>query len=75
MSHSGSDPRRHNSRTQGYKTWSHVMTNVSIPEVNTLKKSSTLAVSVTINISIKLGLVSENVPRETYFVDALSTME
>ena len=38
-----------------------------------LKNSATLAVSVPINISIKLGLVSVNEPRETYFVvvDAL----
>ena len=28
---------------QGYKSWSHDMTNVSIPEVNMLKNSSTLA--------------------------------
>ena len=47
------------------------MTNVSIPEVNMLKNSPTLAVSVPINLSIKLGFVSVNGPRETYFVDAL----
>ena len=45
--------------------------NVSIPEVNMLKNSSTLAVSVPVNLSIKLGFVSVNGPRETYFVDAL----
>ena len=45
--------------------------NVSILEVNILKNSSTLAVSVPINISIKFGFVSVNGPRETYFVDAL----
>ena len=55
----------------GYKSWSHGMTNVSMPEVNTLKNSSTLAVSVPINLSIKLGVVYVNGPRETYFVDAL----
>ena len=36
-----------------------------------LKNSSTLAVSVPINVSIKLDLVSVNGSRETYFVDAL----
>ena len=35
-----------------------------------LKNSSTLAVSVAINLSIKLRFVSINGPRETYFVDA-----
>ena len=59
------------SMTQGYKSWSHGMENVSIPEVNTLKNSSILAVSVPINISIKLDFVSVNSLRETYFVDAL----
>ena len=47
------------------------MTNVSIPEVNMLKNSSTLAVSVPINLPIKLGFVSVNDPREPYFVDVL----
>ena len=47
------------------------MTNVSIPEVNMLKNIPTLAVSVPINISIKLGFVSVNGSRETYFMDAL----
>ena len=36
-----------------------------------LKNSSTLAVSVPIIFSIKLGFVSVYGPRETYFVDAL----
>ena len=36
-----------------------------------LKISSTLAVSVPINLSIKLGFVSVNSPAETYIVDAL----
>ena len=36
-----------------------------------LKNSSSLAVSVPINLSIKLGLVSADGTRETYFVDAL----
>ena len=49
------------------------MTNVSIPEVNVLKNSSTLAVSVPINHSVKLDFVSANGPREMYFVDALRT--
>ena len=55
----------------GYKSWTHDMTNVSIPEVNMLKNSSTLAVSVAINLCIKLGFVSVNILRETYFVDVL----
>jgi ABC-type uncharacterized transport system fused permease/ATPase subunit len=45
------------------------MTNVSIPVANMLKNSWTLAVSVAINISIKLCFVSVNGSRETYFVD------
>ena len=55
----------------GYKIWSHGLINVSITEVNMLKNSSTLAVSVQINLSIKLGFSSVNGPRETYFVDQL----
>ena len=47
------------------------MTNVSVPEANMLKSSSTLAVSVPINLTIKLGSVSVNCLRETYFVDTL----
>ena len=39
VSHSGSNPRRHNSTTQGLKSCSHCMTNVSIPEVSVLKNS------------------------------------
>ena len=54
----------------GYKSWSHDMTNVSIPEVNMLKNSSTLAVSVPINLFNKFRFVSVNGPRENYFVDA-----
>ena len=61
--HSGSNPKQQISMTQD--------TNVSIPEVNMSKNSSTLAVSVPINLLIKLGFVSVNGPRETYFVDAL----
>ena len=37
------------------------------------KNSSTLAVCVPINISIKSGFVSVNGPRETYFVDVIRT--
>ena len=48
--------------------------NVSIPEVNMLKNSSTLSVSVTINLIIKLDFVPVNGPRETYFVDVLLTV-
>ena len=39
-----------------------------------LKNSSTLAVSVTINLSFKFGFLFVNGPRETYFVDALRIM-
>ena len=39
--------------------WSHGMTNVSIPEVNMLKNSSTHVVSVPINLFIKLSFVSD----------------
>ena len=48
------------------------MINVSITEANMLKNSSTLAVSVPINLSIKLYFVSLNGCRETYFVDERS---
>ena len=44
------------------------------PEMNVLKNSSTLPMSVPINLSIKLGFVSVNGLRETYFVDALRTV-
>ena len=47
------------------------MTYVSIPEVNIFKNSSTLAVSVPINLSIKLGIIYVNGLRENYFVDSL----
>ena len=36
VSHSGSNPRRQTSTTQGYKTWSNDMTNVPIADVNML---------------------------------------
>ena len=39
----------------GYQSWSHGMTKVSIPEMNMSKNNSTLAVSVPLNLSIKLG--------------------
>ena len=71
LGQTGSNPRRQTSMTQGQKSWSHDMINVSISEVNMLKNSSTLAVSVPINIPKKLVFVSVNKPRETYFVDAL----
>jgi hypothetical protein len=45
------------------------MTNVSIPVANMLKNISTLAVSVAINISMKLCFVSVNGPREPYLLD------
>ena len=63
MSHSGSNSRRQTSTTQGYKSWSHGMANVSIPEVNMLKNSAKLAESVPINPSIRLGFVSVNDPK------------
>ena len=53
------------------KIGSNGMTNVPILGVNMLKISSTFAVSVPINLSIKLGFASVNDARETYFVDAL----
>ena len=56
---------------KGYKSWSHGMTNVSIQEVNMLTNISTLAIPVPINLSIKLGFVSVNGPRDIYPVDAL----
>ena len=56
----------------GKQSWFHGMTNVSILEVNMFKNSSTLAVSVPINLSLRdFGLSYVNGPRETYFVDAL----
>ena len=70
----GCNLRRQTSTTQGYNSWPHGMTNVSFPELNILKNSSTLAVSVPINVSIKLDFDSVNGPRETYFVDALCTV-
>ena len=48
-----------------YKSWSCGMTNVSIPEVNMLKISSILAVSVPMDLSINLGFVSVKGLRET----------
>ena len=45
------------------------MKNVAILVANMLKNSSTHAISVPINLSIKLDFVSVNSPRETYFVD------
>ena len=57
------------------KSWSHGVTKVSFPEVNMLKNSSTLAVSIPINLSIALGFISVNGPRESYFVEALCTIK
>ena len=53
---------------QGYKSSFPGMTVIPVPEVNMLKNSPTLAVSVTINMSIKLSFVSVNGPRKTYFI-------
>ena len=47
---------------KGHKSLFHSMTNVSIPEVSILKNNATFAVSFPINICIKLGSVSLNVP-------------
>ena len=58
----------------GYKSWSHGMTNVSISEVNMLKTTSTLAVSISINRSIKLGFVSLYGRKKTFFVDTLCNL-
>ena len=65
--------RRQTSTIQGYTSWSHGMTNVSVPGVNMLKNSSKLAVGliVLITLSIELGFVSVNGSRESYFLDAL----
>ena len=49
-----------------YKSWSHGLKTVSIPDVNMLKNSSTLAVSVPIKLFMKLGFISVNGPRKTY---------
>ena len=43
------------STTQRYKNWFHGMTDVSIPEMNMLKNSPTLVVSVPKNLTTKLG--------------------
>jgi hypothetical protein len=51
------------------------MTNVSIPVANMLKNSRTLAVSVAMNISMKLCFVSVNGPREPYVLDELRTSQ
>ena len=61
-------PDGRSSATQDAR-WFHGMRSISILVVNMLKSSSTLAVSVTINISIKLSFISVNGPRETDFVD------
>ena len=44
LGHTGSNTGRQTSTTQGYGSWSHTMTNVSIPEVNMLRNISALAV-------------------------------
>ena len=49
------------------------MRYVTIPEVNMFKNSSTLDVSVPINLTVKLGFVCVSGPKETYFVDARAT--
>ena len=55
-----------------YKSWSHCVKNFSIPEVDMLQNTSALAVSVPINISIKLCFDSVNGHGETCFLEALS---
>ena len=69
MSQSVSNLREQTHTTQECGSWSYGITDVSIPEVNIL--SSTLAVSVPINLSIKLRFVSVNGSWEIDFVDAL----
>ena len=56
-----------------FESCSHGMGNMSILEVSMLKNSSTLAVSVPVNLSIKLSFISVNGPGKTYFVVALHT--
>ena len=53
---------------RGYNSWSHGMTNVSIPEVTMLKNISIFS---PINIYSKLVFFSINGPRETYFLGEL----
>ena len=47
---------------KGYKSCSHGMTNFPILKVNTLKNNWTLAVSVPVNLSVKLDFVSVSDP-------------
>ena len=47
------------------------MKNVLVPDVNMLENSSILTLCVPINLSIKLGFVSVDGSRETYFVHVL----
>jgi hypothetical protein len=65
--HSGSNPRRQTSTTQ--------YTEVG-PTVSQMSQFRwrTLAVSVAINISMQVCFVSVHGPRETYFVDAHSSL-
>ena len=55
-------------RFLGHRDTNVGTTNVSIPEVNMLKNSLTLVVSVPINNSNKLGFVTVNGPRETLWM-------
>ena len=61
----------YNTGIQKLVPWYEKLPYVYISEVYMLKNSSTLAVSVPINLSIKFGFVFVNSPRETYFVDTL----
>ena len=54
-----------------HKSRSNGMTNVSFKEASMLKNSLIFAVSVPINLSIKLAFDSVNGYREIYFVDVL----
>ena len=56
--------------TQDKKSWSHNMTNVSI-RGEYVENSSTLAVSVPINLFTEVGTLSVNGLSESYFVDTL----
>ena len=71
MSHSGSNPRCHTFTTYDTKFGPKVSQICQFGRWVCWKNNSTLSVSVPINISVKLGFVTVNGPRETYFVDPL----
>ena len=70
--HSGTSCRRQAFTTQNTKVDSTVGYDKCLSSRDEcVENSSTIAVSVPINLSIKLGFVYVNGPRETYFVDVL----